>query len=189
MSSEKAILWLDLETTGVDEIEDEVIEVGAILTDFEFNTLNNFTAWCKPSPHALSRLLENDTVREMHTKNGLLDIIQRPAGLHLRELDEACRDWCRSIVPAGKVILAGSGVGHFDRRFVDSQLWLTAELLIWPTLGVDVFRRFLKYAGIEFRFDARPRKTHRALDDIKAHLHEAREYRKFVIEAARNYDA
>jgi oligoribonuclease len=180
-SDAKAILWVDLETTGSDETEDEIIEVGAILTDFEYTIISNFQTLRYPSDHAYKRLMANDVVRQMHTDNGLLAKLEelKPA-LKSNDIDGFTLAWVRENVPKGKVILAGSGVSHFDRKFIDAQMWRTAELLTYPMLDVGVIRRFFRYSGIEFQPDHVPEKEHRAFDDIYAHLNEARQIRNWI---------
>lgn len=177
----KAILWVDLETTGGDETEDEIIEVGAILTDFEYKEIApEFQMVCKPSDHAWSRLMANEVVKKMHTENGLIAELTRPWAHDINHVDLQLEDFVRSRIPAGKVILAGSGVGHFDRKFINVQLPNTALLLKHAPLDIGVVRRFLRYAGYTFKMDAQPTKNHRAFDDITLHLNEAREYRQFI---------
>lgn len=35
----KNILWMDLEMTGLDPIEDRILEVGVVVTDWDFNEI------------------------------------------------------------------------------------------------------------------------------------------------------
>jgi hypothetical protein len=88
-SDAKAILWVDLETTGTDETEDDIIEVGAILTDFDLEVIRMFSAVSRPSDHAYKRMMENKVVRKMHTDNGLLAILDKlpPDFGDLRKVD------------------------------------------------------------------------------------------------------
>jgi oligoribonuclease len=184
-SDAKAILWVDLETTGSSELEDEIIEVGAILTDFELVVIGSTEAVCRPTQYGYDRLIQNDVVRKMHTDNGLLQELDR--GRDLRAVDEELFKFVRLHVPKGRVILAGSGVSHFDRKFIDSQLWVTAELLTYPTLDIGVVRRFnQKCCGFELQQDGQPSKNHRAFADIMHHLNEARQYRQFIRKATQN---
>ncbi len=182
-SGAKAIFWVDLETTGSCEIEDEIIEVGAILTDFELVVIGSMEAVCKPTQHGYDRLMQNDIVRKMHTDNGLLQELDR--GRDLRAVDEELFKFVRLHVPKGKVYLAGSGVSHFDRKFINSQLWITAELLKYPMLDIGTVRTFnQKCCGVEFKQDdSLPDKNHRAMSDIMHHLNEARQYRQFMKKA------
>lgn len=183
-SDAKAILWMDLETTGSALDEDDIIEVGAILTDFDYVAIASMQAVVKPSQHAFDRMIAHDVVREMHIKNGLINEITTGVShiRDIRDVDKQIVDFVRARFPTGKVILAGSGVGHFDRKFIDAQLWETAELLKYPTLDIGVVRRFFRYAGITLDPLTSPSeiKSHRAFEDIVQHLNEARTWRDLI---------
>ena len=38
------LLWLDLEMTGLDPVNDRILEVAAIVTDWDFNELGSYEA-------------------------------------------------------------------------------------------------------------------------------------------------
>jgi oligoribonuclease len=188
-SNAKALLWVDLETTGTNEIEDAIIEVGAILTDFELTPIASFQAICRPSDHAYKRMLNNGIVQQMHTDNGLAALLYEPMAQGIENVDAQLYALVRKHVPKGRVILAGSGVSHFDRRFIDAQLWGTASLLVRPMIDVGVIRRFFRLADVKLQYAEQVVKNHRAFDDITLHLNEAREYLQFIIKAMWSTDA
>ena len=43
----KYILWMDLEMTGLDPVEDRILEVGAIITDWNFAEIARYEAVTK----------------------------------------------------------------------------------------------------------------------------------------------
>lgn len=174
------LLWIDLETTGTDEKLDPIIEVAVILTDMRLYMVDGFErSWAATlSGDAMGRLSDNDYVRDMHTANGLLDDCLR-IGLDLPLID---RRLCDLLADAGvgrhRLMLAGSGVGHFDRRFVRQQLPLLESYLQYPVIDIGVVRRFAReICGFEPP-DFTTSKTHRAVDDVRLHLAEARWWRQ-----------
>ena len=65
------LLWIDIETTGLDEHTSRMLEVGMILTDGDLNEVASVEVvlgW--RDPHGMPM---PDVVREMHTRSGLLD--------------------------------------------------------------------------------------------------------------------
>ena len=42
MSKAKKILWVDLEMTGLDPVRDEILEVAAIATDWDFKEIATY---------------------------------------------------------------------------------------------------------------------------------------------------
>lgn len=185
------LLWCDLETTGTDETLDAIIEVACILTTPELEPIDEYQSIIVPGPGPLARLVDNDFVRQMHTDNGLLGEIlianQTPDTRfehYTPKVQDDLIDWLdrnllAQCLPEAKPMLAGSGVGHFDRRFIKSKMPMLEARLVYPVLDVGVVRRFLQ--GVCHLETWVPplneSKTHRALDDIRIHLNEARAYR------------
>jgi oligoribonuclease len=177
------LLWRDLETTGSSETDgDEIIEIGCILTTENLTVLGENSWLVLPGPLALGRLMQNDVVRTMHQANGLLDgILNTP---HIDRPHLVTREvlyWLESLgVDIGRrgLILAGSGVGHFDKRFIDKYMPQLSQILRYSVIDIGVIRRAHRmWVGTEVSAE-NDSKTHRALDDIRCHLAEAKAYRQ-----------
>ncbi|HEY7821960.1 MAG TPA: exonuclease domain-containing protein [Acidimicrobiia bacterium] len=169
--------WIDLETTGTDVTVDQIIEVGLVVTDEELRVLYedswvvNDIQW----PPTLSSV-----VVKMHVANDLLGEVVFASGrdrVGIGAVDLAVattlNDWTKN----GKIVLAGSGVGHFDRKFIDAHMPETAKRLTYWCLDIGVVRRFAMRVLGEKPQD-HPPKTHRALDDAQLHVEEARYWRE-----------
>jgi oligoribonuclease len=171
----KFLAWIDLETTGSNEVEDDIIEVGLVVTDEYLNHREKRT-WTV-YPQRAGRLLDmDDVVVDMHTKSGLLaDILKMKAtpGNVISSVDISVSRALKPYVIDGKIPLAGSGVSHFDMRFIKRYMPETAALLTFAPYDIGSVRRFLRLAGVEIP-DANL--THRALDDVEDHIAEARNY-------------
>lgn len=184
----KGLLWIDLETTGLSEVYDEIIEIGAIYTDFNLIPLGpNFTVVIEPGEYAIGRLMMEPAVRNMHTENGLLeDIFARKCVKSIEEAETKLINWLDLIINRSsrkgpmekfRFILAGSGVGHFDRRFIQAYMKRLDKMLAHAPLDVGDVRRLAKLAGFEpSSVPSQDTKTHRAADDILQHLQEAQVY-------------
>ena len=114
------LIWLDLETTGLNPETDAILEVAAFEATLEkpFDVRKVYdTVLCWPLA-SMPSLLMDPFVRNMHTKNGLLDA----CGVSLVTVKSAELDLLRLIpVTANKdddaVVLAGSSI-HFDHSFI-----------------------------------------------------------------------
>lgn len=190
------LLWCDLETTGTDEHLDSIIEVGLILTGSgaPFVDRDGFRDLVRPTPTAMGRLRGNDVVRKMHEANGLLaELEAAEASVTLDELlppdklqDEILKWMLEHGVRRHQVMLAGSGVGHFDRRFLREQMPELESWLAYPVLDVGVIRRFFQMCDRpDLVRPADSNKNHRAYDDAKLHLEEARHFARIADEIAR----
>lgn len=179
MAEIKWLGWLDLETTGTDEREDHILEVGFTLTD-----LVGVPKW------AMARVINpeeehwnfrmNPTVTNMHYKSGLIDDVDQSERTLPSVEEELMFHLNQQNVLKHEIMLAGSGVGHFDKRFVDAQMPKLAKWFAYPVMDVGVIRRFLRFAGAEHLIPQVGDKPHRALDDLNLHLAEYRHYLKLA---------
>ena len=165
----KYIFWLDLETTGSELKGNCIIEVGAAITDMSLNVLDARTYTVNPGTFMFKM---DDVVREMHTKNGLLAEIYK-SDQHIGTVDKELAEWIRKYNGSNHMAFAGSGVGHFDRKFIRRDMPLLDKRLTHWSLDVGVLRRVFKYLlfAPEWPED---NKSHRALDDVYFHIEEMR---------------
>jgi len=183
------LVWLDLETTGTDEHADHILEVGITVTQpvFPFDERDRFESIVIPvMPRAgdLSWVDNLDpVVLDMHTKNGLLQEVREAqmetnGFLYCITVEARILDF---LAPYGKrLLLAGSGVGHFDRRFIRRQMPTLDDRLLFPCLDVGIIRRTMALLGrddlMSHDGEANDLKPHRALADALIHLDEYRHY-------------
>lgn len=194
------IAFLDLETTSLDPETGEILEFGIVITDASLNVIA-MKSWVV-RPAKLDLLTMHPKVREMHTKNGLFtDVLaleeyeaevatlaERPyeyyrsTDIHGRvvQIDK----WIRATLPGaqhGDLALGGSGVSHFDIRWLNRHAPEIAKWFHRSTLDVGVIRRFIDNVADTPELRCPPVNrdlNHRALDDARNHLEEARHYRK-----------
>lgn len=164
------ILWLDLETTGSTKGA-EIIEVAVALTPAtpDLPVLASYSTPVRASRKALDEMPRK--VVEMHTSNGLLELVDDAPPLWMAE--SAILGLVGDVLPKGKLPIGGSGVGHFDREMVRQTMPRLDKRLTYYTIDVGPTRRMLDLVGV--RLPQEP-KTHRAADCIREHLAEARRY-------------
>src|SRR5699024_8687453 len=84
----------------------------------------------------------------------------------------------------GKVVLAGSGVSHFDSRVIRARMPHVQELLNYRQFDVGIMRiQYLHWTKTNLT-DVNDDKTHRAMDDVRCHLKEAQAFRQFFIDGS-----
>ena len=95
MATNDLLVWVDCEMTGLDLINDELIEVAALVTDADLNVLGDgVDLVIKPSSRALEQM--GDFVRGMHDASGLLSLLD--SGLSLAEAEQRVLDYVRAFV-------------------------------------------------------------------------------------------
>ncbi len=174
-------LILDLETTGLDEKVDEILELAVIGTDIELSPIFEFT-WVIQTPDlraTLARIDANPYLSKLHRETGLVRDLASESTVSLAHVENVLVQVVQST--SEKVILSGSGVSHFDQRFLKVNMPALHSRLAHFTIDVGIMRRAYKdWVGVDL-VDANEQKTHRALDDVRCHLDEARAFRKFFL--------
>jgi oligoribonuclease (3'-5' exoribonuclease) len=179
MVQNNIILWIDLETTGSSD-DAEIIEFGGILTDAtpNLNTLGEYTA-----TNYSIQPYEAPVVTEMHEKSGLTEALKNPDHLGVSSLEKDVLRWINDTVGFSTEHIAwgGSGVGHFDSRYIKKYMpYLNKRLTYW-VYDVGVMRRMFRLAEIDTEeFLPQETKTHRAIDDVRFHVTEARFYTQLL---------
>lgn len=172
------LVWIDCEMTGLDIQADALIEVAALVTDFDLNVLGDgVDLVIRPPAAALEQM--GDFVREMHTSSALLD--ELGAGLTLVEAEEQVLAYVRSQCPDGaRPPLAGNSVGT-DRLFLARDMPSLDAYLHYRIVDVSSIKE-LSRRWYPRAYYASPAKlgNHRALADIGESIEELRYYREAV---------
>lgn len=105
------LLWLDIETTGLDPHLDAILEIGAILTDIDLKEISRFHAIY--SLPLFIRKKMDPYVTEMHVRNGLLDEIANG------KCERTYTTWKNYCCTLRKPYVIGYNP-DFDLRFLDA---------------------------------------------------------------------
>ncbi len=173
------IVWIDCEMTGLDFVNDLLVEVACIVTDSNLNELDEgFEAVIKVPQEKLETM--DPVVTNMHTSSGLIYDIQH--GLTLEEAEQQLFDYITSHVPESfKAPLAGSSV-YVDRIFLRRDMPRVDSYLHYRIIDVSSLKELARrwYPRTYF---AGPLKTgnHRALGDTRDSINELKYYRQAIL--------
>ncbi len=180
-------MWIDCEMTGLDLRADALVEVAALVTDFELNVLGEgVDVVIKPPQAALEQMI--DFVRAMHTASGLLEELE--GGLTLQEAEKQVLDYVRQHCPDGsRPPLAGNTVAT-DRAFLARDTPTLESFLHYRIVDVSSIKELSRRWFPRAYFSA-PAKggNHRALADIQESIEELRYYRSAVFVPAPGPDS
>ncbi|NYG38628.1 oligoribonuclease [Janibacter alkaliphilus] len=172
------IVWIDCEMTGLSLEDDALIEVAALVTDYELNQLGEgVDVVVRPSEAALEQM--NDFVRQMHTSSGLLE--QLAGGTTLADAEAQVLAYVREHVPEpGKAPLGGNTVAT-DRGFLARDMPALESHLHYRIIDVSSIKELARRWYPRAYFQS-PEKAggHRALADITESIAELRYYREAV---------
>ena len=172
------LVWIDCEMTGLDLGADALIEVAALVTDFELNVLGEgVDVIIKPPDAALEQMVP--FVREMHEKSGLLE--ELADGVDMAGAERQGLDYIRTHCPDGsRPPLAGNTVAT-DRAFLARDMATLEGFLHYRIVDVSSIKE-LSRRWFPRAYYAAPDKrgNHRALADIQESIEELRYYREAV---------
>lgn len=172
------LVWIDCEMTGLDLGADALIEVAALVTDFDLNVLGEgVDIIVKPEPAALEQM--SDFVREMHVSSGLLDALD--SGVTLAEAEKQVLDYIREHCPDGsRPPLAGNTVAT-DRSFLARDMPTLEAFLHYRIVDVSSIKELARrwFSRAYFQSPSK-RGNHRALADIQESIEELRYYREAI---------
>jgi oligoribonuclease len=181
------LVWIDCEMTGLSLEADALVEVAALVTDFDLNVLGEgVDVIIKPPAEALEQM--DDFVRTMHTKSGLLE--ELADGVTLAEAEQQVLDYVRSqCAPDSRPPLAGNTVGT-DRAFLARDMRDLESFLHYRIVDVSSIKELSRrwYPRAYFQAPAK-RGNHRALADIQESIEELRYYRDTVFVTAPGPDS
>jgi oligoribonuclease len=172
------LVWIDCEMTGLDLGSDALIEVAALVTDFDLNVLGEgVDIIVKPPAEALDQM--GDFVRTMHEKSGLLAELEH--GVTMAEAEERTLAYIKEHCPDGsRPPLAGNTVAT-DRSFLARDMPTLEQFLHYRIVDVSSIKELSRrwYPRAYFQAPAK-RGNHRALADIQESIEELRYYREAV---------
>lgn len=175
------LVWIDIETTGLDPQKDAILEVASVITDDALAEVARFEAVISREGLRTEFVDLDPAVRKMHTDNGLWE--QSGAGGWSKEwVDRQLSQLIKKFTPEqdgkpDKPQLAGSSV-HFDRSFLRLAMPLTDAALHYRHLDVSALNEFARRfcPGV---WEGRPNLSepaHRAMPDILNSIEVCRYY-------------
>lgn len=172
MSKRAKLLWIDLEMTGLDPIEDRILEVGAIITDWEFREIATYEAVKKIGPELMKKRMVGEFWEKFHDVRDALQQ-QNETGKNGRVVENELLAFINEHLSADEpVLLAGNSI-HQDRKFIEQE---------WPRLNARLHYRMLDVSAWKVVFDGKYKKrfakpeAHRAMDDIRGSIEELKYY-------------
>ena len=174
------LIWIDLEMTGLDTVEDTIIEIATVITD------NNLTVLAEGPVIAiyqhdsvLARM--DDWNQKHHGSSGLIERI-RQSVIDMGQAEQQTIEFLEQWVPASCSPMCGNSICQ-DRRFMARLMPKLETYFHYRNLDVSTLKELAKRWKPAAEVSFKKKAAHRALDDIIESIEELRHYRQHFIQA------
>lgn len=176
MSKEKNLVWLDLEMTGLNPDRDVILEIATIVTDGD---LNEIAVGPELVIHHTDSALQNmdEWVFDQHTKSGLIQQVQH-SNISLADAQRQTLDFIKQYCDMQVSPLCGNSIWQ-DKAFLRKYMPELHDFFHYRIIDVSTIKELARRWYPDFAVFEK-KETHRALEDIRESIHEARYYRQNI---------
>ncbi|SUD91224.1 oligoribonuclease [Psychrobacter phenylpyruvicus] len=171
----KGLIWIDLEMTGLDTMNDDIIEIATIVTDEDLNVLAEGPVLAiKVSDQKLNAMDEWNT--KQHGQSGLIDRVRRST-VTLEQAEKETIEFLSKWVDEGKSPMCGNSICQ-DRRFLARQMPQLERFFHYRNLDVSSIKELCYRWRPDILKGVEKTGSHLAMDDIRDSIRELKHYRQ-----------
>jgi len=172
-------VFLDLETTGLDENLGSVLELGIVVADINLQPIGSFQQILQfdDPRYEYENCGIDDFVIDMHTKNGLWDICAESYTVRATA-ELAALDFLADYSEPKIIELSGSTIS-FDRAWLKKHMPKLENWFHYRNIDVSSYKAMFK----KYNLPERPVKAvgaHRAVSDCYDSIHDLRYYLQYL---------
>ena len=177
------LIWIDLEMTGLDTMNDTIIEIATIVTDSELNILAEGPVFAIKTPDIVLNAMDDWNTRQ-HGQSGLIDRIRRST-VTLEQAESETIGFLSKYVEPGRSPMCGNSVCQ-DRRFMARQMPALERFFHYRNLDVSSVKELAFRWRPDILASFEKKGTHLALDDIRDSIRELRDYKQHFFKFIEN---
>lgn len=178
--SDRNLIWVDLEMTGLNPDLDQVIEIATLVTDPHLNLLaEGPTIAIHQSAQVMEAMDEWNT--NQHRNSGLTERVLN-SQISESEAEQQTIEFLASYVPAGASPMCGNSICQ-DRRFMARHMPNLERFFHYRNLDVSTLKELAVRWKPSVLQGFSKKGSHLAMDDIRDSVNELRHYRETFIQA------
>lgn len=171
----KHLIWIDLEMTGLDTLNDTIIELATIVTDSELNILAEGPVFAIHTPDIVLNSMDDWNTRQ-HGQSGLIDRIRR-SNVTMAQAESETIAFLSKYVESGRSPMCGNSICQ-DRRFLARQMPTLERFFHYRNLDVSTVKELAYRWRPDILSSFEKKGNHLALDDIRDSIRELRHYKE-----------
>ncbi len=169
------LIWIDLEMTGLDTVNDQIIEIATIVTDEQLNEVASGPELVIRQSKAVMDGMDDWNTRQ-HGDSGLTARVLEST-TSMREAEVLTLKFLRTHVKPGKSPMCGNSICQ-DRRFLARLMPELEAYFHYRNLDVSALKILAQRWAPEVASGYSKDSSHRALDDIRDSIAELAWYRQ-----------
>ena len=173
-----ALIWIDMEMSGLNPETDRIIEIAIVITDAQLNTVAEAPVLVVHQPDAVLDVMDNWN-KSTHKKSGLIDRV-KASTLGEAEVEARIIDFLSQHVPSGVSPICGNSV-HQDRRFLVRYMPKLDAYFHYRILDVSTLKELARRWKPEVLNGLVKHGKHEALADVHESIEELRYYRAQIM--------
>lgn len=170
------LIWIDLEMTGLNTLEDHIIEMAVIITDDQLNILAEGPVLTIHQPDRVLNAMDEWNTRQ-HGQSGLTERVRRST-LNATDAEQQMLHFLEKWVEVGRSPMCGNSICQ-DRRFLAREMPALEKYFHYRNLDVSSIKELAKRWRPEIMSGLTKQATHLALDDVRDSIRELRYYREY----------
>ncbi len=179
MKSDKNLIWIDLEMTGLDPKKNTIIEIATVVTDSELNVIAEGPVLAIQTPKKVLDAMDQWCTTH-HGKSGLTQRVLDSA-ISMKEAEQQTLQFLQQYVSAGKSPMCGNSICQ-DRRFMVEQMPALEAYFHYRNLDVSTLKELSKRWAPSVYQSHQKKGAHLALEDVLESIEELQHYRKFLFQ-------
>lgn len=173
--SDKNLVWMDLEMTGLDPDKERIIEIATIITDGDLNIIAEGPDLVVHQPAKLLKAMDAWN-QAQHGKSGLVEKV-KASKITEEEAERRTLEFISRYVAPKTSPLCGNSI-HHDRRFLIKYMPKLNEHLHYRHVDVTTVKALVQRWYKSNRQYMQKKEKHRALTDVKESIAELKYLRE-----------
>jgi len=172
------LIWIDLEMTGLEPQQDQIIEIATVVTDANLEILAQGPVIAIHQPDEIMNSMDEWNTSH-HRDSGLTDRV-RSSNSSMSEAERETLEFLRQYVIPGKSPMCGNSICQ-DRRFMARLMPELEAFFHYRNLDVSTLKELARLWQPELVGGFVKKGAHLALDDILESIDELKYYRACFI--------